>query len=122
MKEEKFESLLTFMKNQINQKSYQENTAHNFSTNKKDKFGEQIEDEELRKQKIKKAKIESVYKASQYNKFEMYKQMIKEAIIGQCAIIIALTILFLAIIKIGPALISFFNILLYKFVMSSLVI
>lgn len=124
MKSAKDESLLGFMKHKINSKSIEENSNQtaNLAIKKKDKFGEEIdEDERLKKQKeLRIAKNESNYKASQFSKFEMYKRLIINAIIGCVAIISSAIILIITIIKIGPSIITFFNVLLYHFVMSSL--
>lgn len=124
MKVAKNESLLGFMKNKISSKSIEENSNQtaNLAIKKKDKFGEEIDkDKGLEKQKkLRVTKNESKFKASQFNQFEMYKRLIVNAMIGCIAIVGSAIIFIMAIIKIGPSLITLFNTLLYHFVMSSL--
>lgn len=126
MKSTNNESLSGFMKSNINSKSIAENSKQtaNLSIKKKDKFGEEIEqDEESAEEKeLKNAKKDSNYKASQYGKFEMYKKLVINAIIGYVAVLTSAFLLVIAVVKLGPAIITFFNILLYQFVMSSLAI
>lgn len=108
-------SLSDFMK-----KKFRENSKNNHSNVKK-KDEEDIDNEkEEEKKKIRIAKNESNQKAANYNKFEMYKKMVVECLIGYLAMLTAVVILILFCILIGPALMGFFQTIISKLVLASL--
>ena len=118
-------SLSEFMKKKINEKSTKKHPKSNFSSKiKKKDEADEMSEEEIKKAKAQKklriAKNTSNQKAANYNKFEMYKKMIIQCLLGYLALLSAVTILTLACIMIGPAIMGFFQMILSKLVLASL--
>jgi hypothetical protein len=73
---------------------------------KKDGKDEEMSEEEKELEEAKKA---SRSKAAERDQTDMYKKMIKEAIVKYVILFSALGILAIAVIKVGPAMVAFFN-------------
>lgn len=106
-------SLSGFMKKKFNEKSCQNRISNHSQVKNRD-------GEEKERKRIRVAKNESNQKAANYNKFEMYKKMIIQCVIGYLAMLTAVVILVLACVLIGPAVMSFFQVIINKLVLSAL--
>jgi len=115
-------SLSEFMKKKINEKSTKKHSNCNSASKIKkiDDEDEIDEEEEAQKKKLRVAKNTSNQKAANYNKFEMYKKMIIQCIVGYLALLTAVVVLALACIMIGPAVMGFFQMIISKLVLASI--
>lgn len=87
-------------------------------TDKKDDqdSGEELTEEEI----LEEAKKASRSKSAEFDQTEMIKKMIIENIVKYTVIISVLVIFAIGLIKFGPAILAFFNGLLYKMMMAAL--
>lgn len=118
-------SLSGFMRKKINEKSTKKQPKRDFNSKIKKRADEdEIDKEEVKKEKERKklrvAKNTSNQKAANYNKFEMYKKMIIQCIIGYLALLAAVIVLTMACIMLGPAVMGFFQMVISKLVVASL--
>jgi len=120
--------LRSLMKKQISEKSSKKNSAPK-SVNptqgaandaaegeKKDENEEEMTEEE----QLEEAKKASKNKSAQYDQTEMIKKLILESGLKYSVIIGVLVLFSIGVIKFGPAILAFFNGLLYKMMMAAL--
>ena len=122
MSKQNQQSLSFFMKKQIkeanNKNQAKKSTAKTLdSTSKNEKKegvevenGEELTDEE----KLEEAKKSSKHRAGQFDQTEMIKKMIIENVVKFTIMIGVLAVLSIAVIKTGPAILKFFNGLIFK--------
>jgi len=129
MSEKNKEMLTTLMKKQISEKSSKKNSAPK-SVNpaqgaekaaedgdeKKDENGEEMTEEE----QLEEAKKASKNKSAQFDQTEMIKKLILESGLKYTVLIGVLVLFAIGVIKFGPAILEFFNGLLYKIIMGAL--
>jgi hypothetical protein len=114
MSEKNKEMLSSLMKKQISEKSSKKTSELVAAPNAK-KTQEELETEELEE-----AKKVSKGKAADYDQSEMIKKLILESGLKYTLLILILIIFTIGLIKFGPAIIAFFNGLLYKIIMAAL--
>lgn len=132
MSEKNKEMLSQLMKKQISEKSSKKISAAKSPSNAKnsqaaaatgdaDKKEDQDSGEEQTEEEIlEEAKKASRGKAAEFDQSEMIKKMIIENIVKYTIIIALLVTFAIGLIKFGPAILAFFNGLLYKMMMAAL--
>ncbi len=114
-------SLSSFMKKQINQKSSKNSSGKSSlfagegkdDADKKDKTEEELEQEKA----LEEAKKASRNKAAAKNQAGMYKKMILETVLKYSFVIIAFSFFSFAVMKLGPIAAKFFGGLIHNLVM-----
>lgn len=129
MPEKNKEMLTALMKKQISEKSSKKNSApksvnpSQSSANGEQKEGEnkgENEEEMSEEEQVEEAKKASKGKSAQYDQTEMIKRLILESGLKYTVIIGVLVLFAIGVIKFGPAVLAFFNGLLYKILMGAL--
>ncbi len=130
MSEKNHQSLSSFMKKKINdnKKNQENNTSKKAQIkskedNKNKKDGEEkddIEEEMSEEEQLEEAKKASNNKAANFDNSRMIKKLIIETIVKYTIMIAVLVIFSLGIIKTGPAIVDFFNGLIFRTLMSGI--
>jgi hypothetical protein len=117
-------SLLHFMKKQISEKSSKINAEHKLaaSHHKSHDESKETRDEEeiIEEEELEEAKKESIKKAAEINQTEMIKKLVLETFV-KYAILVAVCVIFaIGLIQFGPAIVEFFNGIIFKALMATL--
>lgn len=123
------DSLADFMRSKFREKSDKNNNKSDFHLKPSQELVDNSDlieildeenEEEKQKKELEKAKRESNLKAANYSKIAMYKKLIGQCLLGYLAMMIAMIIICMASIMLGPAVMSFFQLIINKLVIYGL--